>query len=46
MSWGDFGVSGDLSEKEIARFERGNESGTQTFLVRTLLGNANPAVPV
>lgn len=41
--WGDFGVTGDLSVKEIARFERGNDSGTQTFLVRNLLGNATPA---
>lgn len=41
--WGNFGVTGDLSNKEIARFERGNESGTQTFLVRGLLGNAKPA---
>jgi phosphate transport system substrate-binding protein len=40
---GDFGVTGDLTGKEIARFERGNDSGTQTFLVRTLLGNATPA---
>lgn len=41
--WGDFGVTGDLSIKAIARFERGNDSGTQTFLVRTLLGNGTPA---
>lgn len=41
--WGDFGVAGDLSGREIARFERGSDSGTQTFLVRTLLANAPPA---
>ena len=43
LSWGDFGVSGDLSGMKVARYERGNDSGTQTFLVRTLLANATPA---
>ena len=43
--WGDLGVTGSIASESIARYERGTDSGTQTFLTRVLLAGAKTAKP-